>query len=287
MSITDVTTVNYNGNDVVPHYLFHYTSIQSLALILKNRTIRFNSLDKVDDLQEKKAADIENVGRYKYVSSWTDDSLESIPMWNMYASLQSGVRIKLPIYPFKKHTNGIEEISKAINMRIDPNSAESITTYIPLSEMISGKWSSPQAFGGPRLIHVEYTNDPSKLTPKIVSKQGNSASIQFGMIGQYKNVHWGFQSEWRYILDILPLNLFDDPAKAEVQMQLLMTKLLVGKPSPGISHYDMVIDDDAFTSMEITMSPKLSAGNRIILQLLVEKYNPAATTLESTLAGLI
>ena len=33
-------------------YLYHYTSIEILALILKNRTIRLNPLDKMDDLQE-------------------------------------------------------------------------------------------------------------------------------------------------------------------------------------------------------------------------------------------
>lgn len=33
--------------------LYHYTTIDTLALILKNRTIRFNRLDKVDDLEEK------------------------------------------------------------------------------------------------------------------------------------------------------------------------------------------------------------------------------------------
>ena len=35
-------------------YLYHYTSVDSLALILKNKTIRLNPLDKMDDLQEKK-----------------------------------------------------------------------------------------------------------------------------------------------------------------------------------------------------------------------------------------
>lgn len=35
-------------------YLYHYTSLESLALILKNRTIRLNPLDKMDDLQEQK-----------------------------------------------------------------------------------------------------------------------------------------------------------------------------------------------------------------------------------------
>lgn len=72
-------------------YLYHYTNIEVLALILSNRTIRFNSLDKMDDLQEKEVADIKNLGQFCYVSSWTDDEKESIPMWNMYSSLDSGV----------------------------------------------------------------------------------------------------------------------------------------------------------------------------------------------------
>ena len=76
-------------------YLYHYTSIETLALILKNRTIRFNSLDKMDDLQEQKTADLQNIGQFCYISSWTDDDTESIPMWNMYASLNLGVRIKI------------------------------------------------------------------------------------------------------------------------------------------------------------------------------------------------
>lgn len=33
-------------------YLYHYTNVETLALILANRTIRFNALNKMDDLQE-------------------------------------------------------------------------------------------------------------------------------------------------------------------------------------------------------------------------------------------
>lgn len=54
-------------------YLYHYTSVEVLALILKNRTIRFNSLDHMDDLQEQETADIKNAGQFCYISSWTDD----------------------------------------------------------------------------------------------------------------------------------------------------------------------------------------------------------------------
>ena len=66
----------YEKND----YLYHYTSLENLALILKNRTIRFSPLSKVDDLQESRSRDLKNVGRFVFVSCWTDEKEESIPM---------------------------------------------------------------------------------------------------------------------------------------------------------------------------------------------------------------
>lgn len=50
-------------------YLYHYTNIETLAQILKNRTIRFNSLDKMDDLQEQQTSDTKNIGQFCYISS--------------------------------------------------------------------------------------------------------------------------------------------------------------------------------------------------------------------------
>ena len=74
------------SENTTPQYLYHYTSIDTLALILKNRSIRFNSLDRMDDLQEKESKDVKNIGQFVYVSAWTSEEKESIPMWNMYSS---------------------------------------------------------------------------------------------------------------------------------------------------------------------------------------------------------
>lgn len=35
-------------------YLYHYTSLSTLALILKSKTIRFNSLINMDDAEDVK-----------------------------------------------------------------------------------------------------------------------------------------------------------------------------------------------------------------------------------------
>ena len=39
--------------------LYHYTTIDSLAMIMSSRSIKFNRLDKVDDLEER--TDSQNV----------------------------------------------------------------------------------------------------------------------------------------------------------------------------------------------------------------------------------
>ena len=41
-----------------PEYLYHYTSIETLALIMSKRCIRFNCLKFVDDPEENVSSDI-------------------------------------------------------------------------------------------------------------------------------------------------------------------------------------------------------------------------------------
>ncbi|MCH5211341.1 MAG: hypothetical protein J1F01_10320 [Oscillospiraceae bacterium] len=86
--------------DNVPSSLFHYTNLDILALILKNRTIRLTRLDFLDDLEEKKYRSLASIKVHTYVSCWTKDERESIPMWNMYTDMASGIRIEMPTLPF-------------------------------------------------------------------------------------------------------------------------------------------------------------------------------------------
>lgn len=189
-------------------YLYHYTNIETLALILKNRTIRFNPLNKMDDLQEQETADIKNIGQFCYISSWTDEITESIPMWNMYASLDSGVRIGLKKNPFQKHSVTPIALSKALNMPLANNEnntsniqpCPSLETYIPILDMIKCNFISG---------------------------------------------------------DIL------------------------------FAYYDMLIDDNLFSQMIVTASPKMSAGNKVIIDTLIKEYNPTAILIPSSLTNLI
>lgn len=269
-------------------YLYHYTNIETLALILKNRTIRFNSLNKMDDLQEQQTADVKNIGQFCYISSWTEDATESIPMWNMYASLNLGVRIKLRKNPFKVYNNTAEALSKVVNAPVnDESNGKPLQSIIPIAEMFAKGFFTVQAMTNDLLIKVEYTDDKEKLYPRLLSEEEEGFSIALGELGKYKNLHWQFQNEWRYILTILPLNLNQPVEDSLSNFQLIANKIRLGVEKQPFPYYDMYLSDEAFNEMEITLSPRISSGSKIIAENLVEKYNPSATITESHLVGLI
>ena len=64
--------------------LFHYTTINNLALILKSASIRFGRLDKVNDITEGEADDFHSFASYIFISCWTHNTEENLALWNMY-----------------------------------------------------------------------------------------------------------------------------------------------------------------------------------------------------------
>lgn len=199
-------------------YLYHYTNLETLALILKNKTIRFNSLFNVDDLEEAETKDMGKFGKYVYISCWTEDKEESIPLWNLYTFNMQGVRVGLPKNPFKKYNykNG-EYFFK-----------EDVETYFDYSSIFkNGNFSVVP--NGLRLIKIEYSDDDKKLFPEVKKESYPDATQDFlnlqsidelknvdkdikvtyllRDIGKYKRTNWSFQKEWRYIITTAPMGL--------------------------------------------------------------------------------
>ena len=270
-------------------YLYHYTSLESLALILKNRTIRLNPLDKMDDIQEQKTADIENIGKFVFVSSWTDDVVESIPMWKMYTDPRCGVRIKLRKNPFLKHGTRGSDFEKVLGTTLEDEKSRTtvMDTFLDLTAMLEGGYVSPQGWSGDILTKIEYTNDLNKLEPSVGSCENGKNRIDLGLLGKYKNTHWRFQNEWRYIMDFVPMNFSSNPQQIARYFSQTVLQMFTGIAEPPFRYYDLDIDPKYFEEMEITCSPQMSAGNRTILETLVERYNPNATILKSELLGKI
>lgn len=281
--------VDSKWTNEAPDRLFHYTSLESLALILRNKTIRLNPLHKMDDMQEAMTKDASGLVRYVFASCWTDDATESIPMWNMYAGLESGVRIEMKIDPFRRYTYSMEQISAIVGIPVENMHIETeggLNTFLPLEDMQN--LMSPAFLTGKGILKkVEYVSDPCLLEPEIVSSEGNQSRIEIGELGRYKNKYWEFQREWRYVLNFCPFDIFADVNTAAVRLEKAIVGMIDCSTRPVLNHYDLHLEEAAMKEMKIMLSPKMSEGNKLLARALLKQSGLENCLVDSRLCGLI
>jgi hypothetical protein len=233
--------------------IFHYTSIETLALILATRKIRFNSLNNVDDLTEAITADPNGIRNFTLVSCWTDDPFENIALWKMYSKSGTGCRIKM-----------------SPSLFFDSLNDESKDFYV-LENGVDLLYPMKNGF------KIKYVNKLSKFKVLIEDgENGENGSIDISKIGKYKGKHWRFQREVRFIIYQF-LDLLNNSDKS--------TKLLTNNNFK--SFYDLGISQNEFEKMEILLGPEATEGQKIICQSLIDKYNPKTKLVESSLKGKI
>lgn len=239
-------------------FLYHYTSIETLALILKGKKIRFNCLKYVDDPEEMIARDIKNVGRLCVVSCWTDIEADSLPMWNMYTPNMKGVKIKMRTFPFKTYKPVFRfpinyEVSYVDEMKlIKDNKAMIIPPSLALEKIV-------------------YTDDEFLIKPTIYSNQDG---YNLSYVGKYKRACWQFQSEWRYKILFTPFTgkeILATKDMKNIDKNQGFGKFNTGRRIPYKDFY-LELSEDAFNGSEITLGPKTSEAERILVEALVEKY---------------
>ena len=60
--------------------IYHYTTIETLALILESKSIKFSRLDMLDNKTESEPFSNFNTLNYIFSSSYTYDESENIPL---------------------------------------------------------------------------------------------------------------------------------------------------------------------------------------------------------------
>lgn len=251
-------------NNLDPDYLYHYTSIETLALILKHRTIRLNNLSDMDDLEEGETNDFGELGRFIYASSWTNDATESIPLWSLYTPEMNGVRIKLKAYPFDvENRETLAQCNKGIIGIEKENEITFLNNFV-------------------ELIKVKYTEDKLKIFPKVYTPN-EKLKLKSKKVGIYKRKAWEFQQEWRYIIWSVPLKPSKIKENDLEEKGNKILEIIMNESTSYLKYIDLYLADDAFEDMEILCGPKVSAGQKIIIENLKEKYNPSAKILNSVL----
>lgn len=267
-------------------YIYHYTNLDTLALILQNRTFRLSPLLNMDDKQECMTQEKFNLGKYIYVSCWTKMKAESIPMWAMYTSETSGVRIKMRTGFFKWYDVNKEQVCR-LDPRIKVSGEKSdLKMLFPIEKFYTQPYYCTPYKANELLMQVIYTSDNNLLKPKIITETEGELSIAFGNLGIYKNKAWEFQEEWRFKMILMPFSV-EEALNNPTQITNEIIKSIVLESYKMPAFIDLEIDDKAMKEMEITISPFMTDGNRRIVNDLIEKYCNSATIKMSELDGLV
>lgn len=184
---TDDFMWNELGIRELPQFLYHYTSVESLIKIIETNSIKFNRLDRVNDPNEALSSKLSYSNTLVFVSCWSSDVEESIPMWNMYGNNFKGVRIKLTTNMFKgRHTpNCFEKGGFYINY----DGSVLIEREIPYSLVIS-------KIIGPNKI--AYIDNKEKLKSRCLYDYENHVYVNLYDLGMLKNTYWDYEQEWRF-----------------------------------------------------------------------------------------
>lgn len=251
----------------IPEFLYHYTTVESLAMILSTQSIRFSPLGKLDDRYEESTKEMFNPGRFIFISSWMGSEEESIPMWNQYSQMESGVRIKLPSLPFEQY-------------QVSNQEGGNFQSVIPDKETYNSPWFLVNRRLESSLIKVEYTNDEEKINPRLVfpkersDEDSTNMVINFGILGRYKKMCWSYQEEWRFRLMFIPVGYREMSRNQDIIGQIFWDRLHDLNYRLPFDYYFLKLSEEALTEMEVTLSPKITEGNRVIVESLRDKYNP-------------
>lgn len=271
----------------------HYTTIETLALILKNKTIRFNRLDKVDDLEESEYGMSEanvKMGKYIFVSCWTRDDAENIALWGLYTQ-NKGVRITLD--------------------------EDMFITY-PVTDTHKSYFKQPIVFGNDYvlatannnavLFEIEYVDNLAQKIKEIGDFSINIEKEEFSLkftntYGNFKSKHWEFQKECRFKIIAIPCKYPKDNEfiRAFAGNKSLMTTVndTLGKVMNSMSnslmsyqdisanYFDITLNENAFQNIEILLAPQSTVADKLIVEALINSYCPSAILKESNLKGKI
>jgi hypothetical protein len=240
-----------------PDHLFHYTTLDNLALILRNKTIRFSRLDKVNDPEEALTKHFPAAKFFLYVSCWTSHENESLPLWSIYSSNMKGVRIRLPINMFvgrqfpKYETTGFPIINIDSNIMIKRDDC----FYTAL-------------LNGP--MPIQYTKEPLNYRECFIEKGNGALDIDLLHLGLAKYDYWNFEEEWRFRIIGMP---FEGSWRTQDYDRFLRF--------PLSEYLDIHLDQSVLSELVVQLGPRATLSNSIVVELLLSEFAPGAKLCDS------
>ena len=227
--------------------IYHYTTIETLALILHNKTIRFSRLDTVDDPDEYGfEKDAHNPAKYTYVSCWTTNNKESIPQWVMYGNQKRGVRISFDSNLFEMEEKGRHKY------------------IIQYKEQENNDYFIMPIIDNSLVRNISYVENVKSYYDNIFANINGQTGINFNEVGCYKSKDWEFQQECRFVIYAFPKNIDGH--------MFSPSYIIKNNIYPKVRYIDLPIKESIINSIEIVLGPMSSTADRIIVESLCERY---------------
>lgn len=235
--------------------LYHYTTIDKLALILKNKTLRFRNLKLVDDQDEGNTLDKGHFKDFVFVSSWTKSEIENIALWQMYAGGMNGVRIGID--PGKVKFIAKNEIDSNKTSRV-------IKNY---------KGSNPDAIAfkySDNIVDVIYDDELYLFQER---QSDHLTKLNIKNIYLYKKIFWEFQKETRFVLLACSKRNMEKHHRMINRLDSLIISL-IKKEHFNCQYIYLKLDEDVFEEMEILLGPKYSGttSDELIVDALIKEH---------------
>ncbi|MGM0589238.1 MAG: hypothetical protein ACQETE_12525 [Bacteroidota bacterium] len=274
-------------------YIYHYTNIETLDLILKHGTIRFTRLDEVDDLSESEAFGDIDFSNLIFVSCWTYEQQENIPQWHMYTNQMRGVRIQLP-----KDFFHYKEV-KLNDPDLGITSIDTPKLPIGKNEMFTDTYHVfPFSFLKKYFERkIEYKDNIDSVYENFfdetVAPDGKN-QINFNNLGdlaKFKSKAWSFQQEIRYVLLIfpafeMPSEGFNDQSYISSLGDLWYKAIKTGN-GPPITNFDLPIDPVLLNNITVRTGPMCTKEDEIAVESIINNYTTNGEIQKSKLAGKI
>lgn len=234
--------------------IFHYTTIEKLALILSNRTLRFNNAGNVNDPEECVTEDFGSFQPYCFLSCWTQSEQEFIPFWNIYADRGRGVRLEIDTQYIK--FDGIDKSGYLFYIVQNVLKTKQNSYFINL-------WQDTESTNP--YFKTNYS-DEKKIFLKDCSTEFTTQWIHdFESALNTKKTCWSFENEVRFIM----LGCECENAK---NWQHVFNKILE-KPLFSEKYVDLLLKQDFFDNLKIKLGPRVTESDKIIVNALINEFD--------------
>lgn len=228
--------------------LYHYTSVESLVYILRDRCLKFNRIDAVNDVAEAEYFKNIEVAHLVYISCFSYGT-ESIPMWNIY-SHNDGLRISLKFG--NDHITG-QLLNKSQLVIAGDKRIRYVDAVCKNDEVnIDDIWQV-------EIVQKDVVYDSTIAEKDDFIKSGNLYDMH--NMGLVKDAAWDYEKETRMVATLRTTKGADptDPNVEKVEI-------------PDYRFLLIPIKLENAAEIEITFGPWMSDVMKDVVRLVVDKY---------------